>query len=166
MTLLDTYANYSISLVFEGLALRWQKGRDGRIGFAHPSPDHGTISVAEVAWGYAGVNISNNVVEYRGLIASLQRAEALRHLRVCVQTDSLLVAQQTKMHWACRQTALRPLLDEVLTIKRRMEANGVMVLVEHIYREHNKTADKLANHAVSTKTSCDWSGHSPVGNVE
>ena len=37
-----------------------------------------------------------------------------------------------------------------------MEAAGVQVIVEHIYREYNKTADANANVAVDTKSSRGW----------
>jgi hypothetical protein len=40
-----------------------------------------------------------------------------------------------------------------------MQAAGVHVIVEHIYRDFNKAADKYANVAVDTRASREW--HSP-----
>ena len=110
----------------------------------------------EIAWSYAGENVSNNIVDYQGLQAAIRRADALGLRKVCLQTDSMLVAQQVNMRWACRQAPLQTLLSDILAVRKRMEARGTEVIIERIYREYSDMADKLANLAVATTTTSDW----------
>eukprot|EP00973_Karenia_brevis_P035735 4931114-Karenia_brevis.AAC.1 len=57
-----------------------------------------------------GEDISNNVAEHQGLLQCLAHAAERPSERICIQTDSLLVAQQVNFKWACRCSTLRPLL--------------------------------------------------------
>ena len=89
---------------------------------------------------------------------ALKHAERAGCQRVCIQTDSLLVANHMNCAWACRSRELQPLLDKAWAVCARMRARGTEVLIEHVYREYNKLADALANIAVNTmsSTSTTW----------
>ena len=119
-------------------------------------PQCGQNSACVVAWGYLGPHVSNNVAEYIGVLAAVRHAAAHGYEQICVQVDSLLVAQQVNYKWACRSPELRPLLEQVWQYLRQLPAHGESAIVEHIYREFNTEADALANRAVSDESSCPW----------
>ncbi len=112
------------------------------------------------AWGFLGRDLSNNIAEYRGLLACLDHALQTGCTAICVQTDSMLIAKQVNCTWACRSDALRPLLAMAWQRISVLRSKHVQLIVEHIYRNFNKTADALANHAIDTGTSSEWNGAS------
>jgi probable phosphoglycerate mutase len=87
---------------------------------------------------------TNNIAEYRGVIAGLRRAKELGARRVRVRADSLLVVNQQKGRWKVKNAALRPLADEAARLARGFER----VVWEHVPRERNRRADALANRAM------------------
>ena len=112
--------------------------------------------MTQEAYGFLGEGSSNNAAEYTGLIQAMRHADTSGWLHICFQTDSLLIANQVNCLWACRNQDLQPLLIELWQIYGRLKQGGAVVIVEHIYREHNAQADALANHAVDTQRSRDW----------
>jgi probable phosphoglycerate mutase len=98
--------------------------------------------LAEVAEGIGWA--TNNVAEYRGVIAGLRRARELGARRVRVRADSLLVVNQQKGLWKVKNAALRPLSEEAARLARDFER----VVWEHVPRERNRHADALANRAM------------------
>jgi probable phosphoglycerate mutase len=98
--------------------------------------------LAEMAEGIGWA--TNNVAEYRGVIAGLQRAKQLGARRVRVRADSLLVVNQQKGLWKVKKVTLRPLWAEVARLARGFE----QVIWEHVPRERNWRADALANQAM------------------
>ncbi len=92
-------------------------------------------------------------MEYEALVWALCRAIWRGHQRICVQTDSLLVANQARCVWACRSQALRGYYEDVQSMLATMESRGMVVIVEHVYREYNTIADSLANKAVDSRGS-------------
>ena len=90
---------------------------------------------------------TNNVAEYRGVIAGLRRAKELGARRVRVRADSLLVVNQQKGLWKVKNAALRPLSEEAGRLARGFER----VTWEHIPRERNRHADALANRAMDAQ---------------
>ena len=104
---------------------------------------------------------SNNVAEYRGLIACLQDALCRRARRVDFQVDSMIVAKQSTMEWACRSAELRPLCAEVWRLLRALQEGGSLCTVGHIFREFNSLADALANEAINTGRGQVNSWHMP-----
>jgi ribonuclease HI len=114
----------------------------------------------EVAWGWLGEGKTNNEAEYVGLLMSLDHARARGHQRICYQLDSLLVANQVSGIWACRSTCLHPYYSDAMRKVSEMEASGVHIIIEHIYREFNTMADKYANKSVHTRETRDW--HAPA----
>lgn len=94
---------------------------------------------------------TNNVAEYRGLLAAL--AWAARHGidRLQVRSDSLLLVKQMRGEYRVKHPGLRPLWEEARSLARRIRD----LQFEHVRRELNKDADRLANEAM------DEAGASP-----
>ena len=90
---------------------------------------------------------TNNVAEYRGVIAGLEQARALGVRRVRVRADSLLVVNQQKGLWKVKSAALR----ELWTQTRRLVGQFERVTWEHVPRARNRRADALANRAMDAQ---------------
>lgn len=87
---------------------------------------------------------TNNVAEYRGLIAGLTAAAELGAARVEARMDSKLVVEQMCGRWQIKHPGLRPLAAEAAALVRRFDA----VTFTWIPRERNRHADALANAAM------------------
>jgi probable phosphoglycerate mutase len=87
---------------------------------------------------------TNNVAEYRGLLAALRwaRDHGVRQLRV--RSDSELLVKQMKGIYRVKNAGLRPLHDEAQHLAHQVGR----VVFEHVPRERNKEADRLANKAM------------------
>src|SRR5829696_4137078 len=119
------------------------RGNPGPAGYgAVVTTPRGQV-LAEVAEGIGWA--TNNVAEYRGVIAGLRRARELGARRVRVRADSLLVVNQQKGLWKVKNAALRPLSEETARLARGFER----VVWEHVPREGNRRADALARRAVT-----------------
>lgn len=88
--------------------------------------------------------MTNNVAEYYGLIAALDYVEAqgIRALRI--ESDSELLVKQMKGLYKVRSPELAPLYERA----RKMAAALDSFRIDHVYREHNREADALANLAM------------------
>jgi ribonuclease HI len=88
--------------------------------------------------------MTNNVAEYYGLIAALDYVEAqgIRALRI--ESDSELLVKQMKGLYKVRSPELAPLYERA----RKMAAALDSFRIDHVYREHNREADALANQAM------------------
>jgi ribonuclease HI len=109
-------------------------------GFVLESED-GTLIAAE---GAAIGKATNNVAEYSGLIAGLQRAIELHVPQVEVVSDSELMVKQMRGEYRVKNEALRGLYDEAIALARRVGN----VEYRHVKRAHNELADKLVNDAL------------------
>jgi ribonuclease HI len=87
---------------------------------------------------------TNNVAEYRAVIAGLEAAAPLRARTARVRADSLLVIRQLRGEYRVRQPHLRPLYDQARALLRGYEA----VDLQHVPRERNRDADALVNAAL------------------
>lgn len=87
---------------------------------------------------------TNNVAEYRGLLAALEWARAHGCHRVHLRSDSLLLVQQMLGNYKVKHPGLQPLYA-----KARLLAHELgRVTFEHVRRESNTHADRLANAAM------------------
>jgi ribonuclease HI len=87
---------------------------------------------------------TNNVAEYRGLIAALEWAKQHGHKRLHVRSDSLLLVQQMLGRFKVKHPGLQP-----LSAKARLLAHEIgRVTFEHVGRAKNAHADRLANAAM------------------
>jgi ribonuclease HI len=89
-------------------------------------------------------NTTNNVAEYRALIAGLEAARAFPARRLRIRGDSMLVIKQVLGEWRVKQPHLRPLLEDA----RRLLAGYDDVDLGHVRREQNADADLLVNAAL------------------
>lgn len=87
---------------------------------------------------------TNNVAEYRGLLAALEwaRAHACRSLHI--RSDSLLLVQQMLGNYRVKHPGLQPLHARARALAREIGR----VAFEHVRRESNAHADRLANAAM------------------
>jgi ribonuclease H / adenosylcobalamin/alpha-ribazole phosphatase len=91
---------------------------------------------------------TNNVAEYRGLIAGLDDAAKLGATEVAVYMDSKLVVEQMSGRWKVKH----PDLIELNAQARKLAARFDRVRYEWIPRERNTHADRLANDAMDAAT--------------
>lgn len=92
---------------------------------------------------YIGV-ATNNVAEYRGLVAGLEAARDLdASARVRVRMDSKLVVEQMSGRWKIKHPDMKPLAARAARILPASQ-----VTYEWMPRERNKHADRLANEAM------------------
>jgi len=95
-------------------------------------------------FGAAIGTATNNVAEYRGLIAALEWARARDHRQLHVRSDSLLLVQQMLGNYRVKNPGLQPLYA-----KARLLALEIgNVTFEHVGRAQNADADRLANAAM------------------
>ncbi|MFD7403490.1 bifunctional RNase H/acid phosphatase [Streptomyces sp. NPDC059866] len=119
------------------------RGNPGPAGYGAVVIDAATGRTLAEAAEYLGTT-TNNVAEYRGLLAGLRAAHALDPTAgVHVRMDSKLVVEQMSGRWKIKHPDMKPLA---------MEAGRVFppgrVTYEWIPREQNKQADRLANEAM------------------
>ena len=95
---------------------------------------------------YIGI-ATNNVAEYRGLIAALEYCVKNNINDVEIYLDSLLVVQQVNKEFKVKSKKLGDLYSYSLTLIEKIKNINVI----HIRREYNKRADELANEALDSK---------------
>jgi ribonuclease H / adenosylcobalamin/alpha-ribazole phosphatase len=135
-------------------AARGNPGPAG-IGAVVATPDGRVL--AEIAEGI-GV-ATNNVAEYRAAIAGLARARELGGRVLLVRSDSRLLVEQLAGRYRVKNPTLIKLHLEV----RRLMQEFDSVWFEHVPREQNKHADKLANRGVDEWLAGTGRGYRPSG---
>jgi ribonuclease H / adenosylcobalamin/alpha-ribazole phosphatase len=124
------------------------RGNPGPAGYGCVVLDAATGETLVETYEYLGV-VTNNVAEYRGLLAGLRAAHDLDpSATVHVRMDSKLVVEQMSGRWKIKHPDMKPLA---------LEAGRVFppgrVTYEWIPREQNKRADRLANEAMDSGAS-------------
>jgi ribonuclease HI len=87
---------------------------------------------------------TNNVAEYRALLAGLERARDLGVTDLEVVSDSELMVKQMLGEYRVKNEALRELADRAARLGRSIGA----VRYTAVRREHNARADRLVNEAL------------------
>ncbi|MFH9857982.1 bifunctional RNase H/acid phosphatase [Streptomyces sp. NPDC017202] len=119
------------------------RGNPGPAGYGSVVIDAATGETLVERAEYIGV-ATNNVAEYRGLLAGLRAARELDPAApVRVRMDSKLVVEQMSGRWKIKHPDMKPLAAEAA----RIHPPG-QVTYEWIPREQNKHADRLANEAM------------------
>ena len=108
------------------------EAEDGTVLAAHGA----TIGVA-----------TNNVAEYRALIAGLERALELAVAEVDVISDSELLVKQMRGEYKVKNDALRDLVVQATRLARQLDK----VTYTAVRREHNELADRLVNEALDAE---------------
>ncbi|WP_067823787.1 bifunctional RNase H/acid phosphatase [Nocardia inohanensis] len=119
------------------------RGNPGPAGYGAVVWDSGRLAVLAERKEFLGV-ATNNVAEYRGLIAGLEAAAELGAREVAARMDSKLVVEQMSGRWQVKHPAMIPLAERA----RQLVAGFDRVTFEWIPRKQNSHADKLANEAM------------------
>jgi ribonuclease HI len=122
------------------------RGNPGPAGFGAVLADDTGHILAELS-EFVG-RTTNNVAEYRGLLASLDWAVAHKIPRLRVISDSLLMVNQIKGRFKVNSPDLRPLWEDARAKIRHFERFEI----NHALRHKNKDADRLANEAMDRGT--------------
>ncbi|MFF7718837.1 bifunctional RNase H/acid phosphatase [Streptomyces luteogriseus] len=119
------------------------RGNPGPAGYGAVVSDAATGETLRETAEYIGV-ATNNVAEYRGLLAGLRAAHALDpDATVHVRMDSKLVVEQMSGRWKIKHPDMKPLAAQAA----RVFPPG-RVTYEWMPRAQNKHADRLANEAM------------------
>jgi ribonuclease HI len=122
------------------------RGNPGPAGYGVFVAGPGGQNLAELS-EFLG-KTTNNVAEYRGLLAALAWALDQGRPRLRVVADSELMVKQIQGRYKVASPDLRPLYEEA---KRRIaRLDGFRI--EHVLRGKNREADRLANAAMDQGT--------------
>ncbi|MFE7890618.1 bifunctional RNase H/acid phosphatase [Streptomyces sp. NPDC057412] len=138
------------------------RGNPGPAGYGAVVIDAATGQTLAERAEYLGI-ATNNVAEYRGLVAGLRAAQELDPAAtVHVRMDSKLVIEQMSGRWKIKHPDMKPLASEAA----RIFPPG-RVTYEWIPRERNKHADRLANEAMDAgKRGERWSAQDSTAELE
>ncbi|GAU69389.1 ribonuclease H/acid phosphatase [Streptomyces sp. NBRC 110611] len=128
------------------------RGNPGPAGYGAVVLDPETGQALAEAAEFIGT-ATNNVAEYKGLVAGLRAAHALDpEARIQVRMDSKLVVEQMSGRWQIKHPDMKPLAAEA----RAVFPPG-QVSYEWIPRSRNQHADRLANEAMDAgKNGKQW----------
>ena len=87
---------------------------------------------------------TNNVAEYRALVAGLEKALELQVDELEVVSDSELLVKQMRGEYKVKNPALRELWEDAQGLERGLGK----VTFTAVRREHNELADRLVNEAL------------------
>jgi len=118
------------------------RGNPGPAAFAYVlEADDGTVLAAH---GETIGVATNNVAEYRALVAGLEKAVELGVDELEIVSDSELVVKQMRGEYKVKNAALAELKAEAESLARRLPK----VVYTAVRREHNELADRLVNEAL------------------
>ncbi|MER5253793.1 bifunctional RNase H/acid phosphatase [Streptomyces sp. NPDC002855] len=138
------------------------RGNPGPAGYGSVVIDATTGETLREVAQYIGV-ATNNVAEYKGLVAGLKAAHELDPAAsVHVRMDSKLVVEQMSGRWKIKHPDMKPLAAEAARIYPSSQ-----VTYEWIPREKNKHADRLANEAMDAgKRGERWSASDSTAELD
>ena len=118
------------------------------------SADHGAVlAESKQAIGRA----TNNVAEYRGLIAGLEEAAKLGATDVDVRMDSKLVVEQMSGRWKVKHPDIADLHQQAAALSPRFDR----ITYTWIPRAKNSHADRLANEAMDAAAEIEAAAQPP-----
>ena len=118
------------------------RGNPGPAGIGvQITTEDGTV-VSEIARGIG--ETTNNVAEYTAVIEGLAQAKELGARSVTLRSDSLLLISQLTGRYRVKSPHLQPLHRRARSIAVGFER----ISFEHVPRERNVEADRLANEGV------------------
>lgn len=121
------------------------RGNPGPAGYGVVIEDHNGRRVTEFS-RFLG-HRTNNFAEYSGLLAALNYTLEHGHSGLHVLSDSELMVRQMNGVYKVRSPELRPLYDEAKLLAKRLK----WFRIDHVRRERNADADRLANEAMDRK---------------
>lgn len=123
------------------------RGNPGEAGWGVWITTAGRQVVKEL-YGYLE-RATNNVAEYQALIHALGYAKKVGARRLKIFSDSELVVRQMNGVYKVKHPDMIPLHREARSLMGAFEA----VSLDHVRREQNREADRLANQAMDEKAS-------------
>ncbi len=118
------------------------RGNPGPAAFAYVlETDDGTVLAAH---GETIGVATNNVAEYRALVAGLEKAREVGVDELEVVSDSELVVKQMRGEYRVKNEALQDLSVQASRLARQIGR----VTYTAVRREHNELADRLVNEAL------------------
>ena len=118
------------------------RGNPGPAAFGYVlEADDGHVLAAH---GEAIGRATNNVAEYRGLVAGMAKAAELGVRELEVVSDSELLVKQMRGEYRVKNEALRRLSLDAAELARTVGR----VTYRAVRREHNELADRLVNEAL------------------
>ena len=132
------------------------RGNPGPAGYGTVvwSADRGAVlAESKQAIGRA----TNNVAEYRGLIAGLEEAAKLGATDVDVLMDSKLVVEQMSGRWKVKHPDIAPLHQQAAALSTRFDH----ITYTWIPRAENSHADRLANEAMDAAAEIEIPAEKP-----
>jgi probable phosphoglycerate mutase len=137
------------------------RGNPGPAGYGALVRDAATGEVLAERAGYLGI-ATNNVAEYRGLVAGLRAARGIDPAAVLdVRLDSKLLVEQMSGRWKIKHPDMRALA----AIARGVAAGATVTYTWHA-RASNSDADALANQAMDSQSLSIRHGHDADGSDE
>jgi ribonuclease HI len=121
------------------------RGNPGPAGFGVRVEDADGTLIEEFAESIG--TATNNVAEYRGLLAALEWAKRHGRDQLHVRSDSLLLVQQMLGNYKVKNAGLQPLHARARLLAQEIGA----VTFEHVGRAKNAHADRLANAAMDSQ---------------
>jgi probable phosphoglycerate mutase len=100
------------------------------------------------AHGEAIGRATNNVAEYRGLVAGMEKAAELGVRELDVVSDSELLVKQMRGEYRVKNEALKELWEDASDLERKF----ARVRYTAVRRAHNELADRLVNEALDAET--------------
>jgi ribonuclease HI len=122
------------------------RGNPGPAGYGVVLQDQSGAKVDSLH-EYLGAQ-TNNFAEYSGLIAALEYALKHGYRRLKVRSDSELLVKQIKGEYKVRSEVLLDIYREARELIRKLDSFHI----QHVYREQNREADRLANLAMDKGT--------------
>lgn len=120
-------------------------------GASQGNPGHSAVGIVIYRDGRLIKNYSsyigeatNNVAEYTALIYALEEALLLKAKNLKIHTDSQLLARQLNKIYKVKHPGIINLYNRAVRLITGFEK----VIINHIPREENKSADKLATQAI------------------
>jgi ribonuclease HI len=132
------------------------RGNPGPAGIGAVLSDEAGRTLATIARGIGPA--TNNVAEYRACLEGLRLAAEHGARRVLVRSDSRLLVEQLSGRFRVKNPTLIRLHEEV----RRLVSVFEDAAFEHIPREENTDADRLANQGVDEWLAGEGRGFTPA----
>lgn len=95
---------------------------------------HSPVFIQRFRW------LTSNEAEYQGLILALEKGLEHGERQMHIYTDSQVMARQIHGAYAVRAEGLKPLHLRAMELIQQFE----LVVVQHIPREKNRAADRVA----------------------
>jgi ribonuclease HI len=87
---------------------------------------------------------TNNVAEYEGLLMGLEALLQMGAKKIQIQSDSQLLVRQLNGEYRVKDEKLKLLFSRAMELLRQFDSYRI----NHVYRDANKLADRLANRAI------------------